>query len=61
MEISVDRGEDTEEDANSKSGVCLESGEYESFDNNEPDLEENITPKDQGDKNSIAGDLYNQL
>ena len=61
MEISEDGGKDTEEDANSESDVCSESGEHEGFDNDEPDLEETIPPEDQGNPNSIVDDLYNQL
>ena len=49
MKISQDDGEDTEEDKNSESDVCSESGGYESFGHYEPDLEETLPPEYQGD------------
>ena len=61
MEIIKDDGEGTEEDESSKSCVCSESSYHKVFDNYQPDLKETIPPEEQGDPNSIVGDLYNQL
>ena len=57
MEISDDDGENIEEDKNSESDICSESRDHEGFDDDEPDLEENLPPKDQGYPNLII-DYY---
>ena len=61
MEIFEDDGKDTEVDANRSSGVCSESRDHQGLDNNEPDLEEKLSPEYQIYPNDTVGDLYNQL
>ena len=59
--ISEDDGKDTEVDKNNKYEACSESGEQESIDNYESELEKTLPPKERGDMNSIVDCLYNQL
>ena len=61
MEISEDDGEDTQVDTNREYYVCSKYGEHDGLDNDEPHLEENLAPEDQGYPNCVIDELYNQL